>query len=318
MLKLDLPFEEQDGATLGEPASDESRLPELRGLVAEPLAGLVALVLAFALIDGTQHVACSTSEGAACGALQPVVLAAISLGTLLAAGFLLKAAFDRYMRRRTQVLAAILAALPLAHLLAGGHNLDAPVASSAPQLEALIEETTTQREALRAELAGLRSRLAVQEAKLVAQENAIASLSPEAFAEIARAEALRVAEEETEAIAAKIDEREDDLLSELVAIERRRDALGAVGARIAARGPVPRPGVPAERLPEDMGRDLAILAEYLGLEDEGRTALARDDELRACINVRKAERGPLAAMNHRLNRERYAAFLAGCVAGSEG
>lgn len=318
MLKLDLPFEEDNETELISMGDDERAAPRLRGLMGEPLAGLCALVGAFLLIDGTRHVACRASAGGFCGAAEGPFLALLILATILGAGFLLKASFDRYLRTRTQVLAAVIAALPFAHLLASVHddppagtNRDAAIVRS-------FERSERSREALRDDVAALavtideqRSMIERQAETIARQEEALAELTPELIADIAAREAARALDEGSEVFEARLAEQEDDLLSELVDRERRLDALRNVADRIAAAGPIERTAANGEEIV--LSRDVVLIADHLGLEGAERQALGQDEDLSRCINVRKAERGPFAVMNHRLNPERYAEYLASCV-----
>lgn len=321
----DLPFPsptEGDISSMGDEQPGRAFLAKLR----EPLVALSLLTIGFFAADFILHGLCSAGSSS-CEAGVQNGRTLLTLGALVGAGFLLREAFSAYLFPRTRAIAAAIACLPAAHLLAVSHGVPAPQQVAMPAepavdlapVEAALVEAQADRDRLTSALTSLEARLAEAEAEAAADRAALEErLSSQAALTLADVEtaaadaaAKLLAEEERE-IEAKLEAQQNQVISKLAAQRARQTALAAVGPRIAAAGPVER--VDAETLPAELPRDLEILADHLQLNEQARAELVNDEELQSCITVRKGERGAFQVMGHRMNPDRYAAFLAGCWA----
>ncbi|GGY50240.1 hypothetical protein [Parvularcula lutaonensis] len=318
MAGFDLPFPQTDEKLrTAEGESLRSRLVErVRGLRGDPLTMLAVTAALFFLFDAALHGLCGGGAEGFCGAPRQGAFSLLVLATLVACGFFVREAFGRYLFHRTQVLAAVVAALPLAHLLTTDHRpQEAAVADDKEalayigELEAALSASEADRQTLSFRIAALQTRIDQQQRTIDAMP---APLDTQAVADIAAAKAAEVLAEGTlteDEAAEAAPPRVDEPPLNAAEIARRNAALKTVGPRIAAIGPVDRPALTE---PVALSPEMAEVAGRLQLDERERAILATDESQQTCIATRLAERGPLAAMNHRLNPDRFAAYLSSC------
>ncbi|MCQ8184834.1 hypothetical protein [Parvularcula maris] len=284
------------------------RLEDARRYATDPIIWLSALGLAVFALDFILHEACGATEDF-CAAPGRTVLSGVVLMHLVLGGLALRAAFSRYFLLPTQLLAIVVAALPLAHFLAADHDGRAaemvlPPPTDLSSIELALAEATAQTLLLEdriAELDAERARLAMPGTPLPSIED---------VREIAAEEAARIAAEEEAALNERLVTTEAEMIEAIEARQRRSAALASVGQRIAAAGPLLRPT--GEEGPPPLPAEIAEVADRMALSEADRRRLATDGDARTCISTRLAERGPLAALNQRLNPDRLASYLAVC------
>lgn len=285
----------------------------------DPILWLTAVAAGFFAADAALHTLC---EGGQCGAARTAATTGLTLAVLVSSGFLLLDAFGRYLQSSSKALAAVIAALPAAHLLAQGHGGDASLRAALDEALAVQGDLELQLAAFEAELEQQRSafRRPVARQSAASREVAEALGTTRIEPQVPELEAQEPAEEgtalpplraaeEVEVVETAIDPRVEEVLARDRAEERRRQqALLTVGPRIAAAGPVLRMRPVTELSPE-----LEAVVGRLELSDAQRRALLRDPEVQTCLSTRLAERGPLMVMSHRVNTERLAEYLAPCL-----
>lgn len=315
MAGFDLPFPTDEAEPLASERQDalSGAKARAKALSGEPMAWLAAATAVFFAFDAGLHSACSSASEGLCGAPRLGVFTLVVLAAILVLGLSLREAFGRYLFRRTQILAALVAALPLAHLLATDHNSPVVVAEGPPgelpyidELEAALAASEADRQTLSFRVAALQTQMDQQQRTLDAMPAPMAVTEVE---EIAAAKAAEVLSQEDQAIEEILEEQEARVISELEDRARRDEALKTVGERIAGAGPLLRPDA-AE--PVALSQEMAEVANKLRLDERARAELALNEARQTCISTRLADRGPLAAMNQRLNPERYADYLASC------